>query len=425
VGLTILAALIVVAFTTLAAVMAAEDAAAELVSPGRVVRLVEAERSGAAALEQITSQAYRFRAAGAFVTAAACSAAGVAGAWVAWELFGRWGEWLAASLGCLAAVVVVFSFGQALPRTLGVQNPERVGLAFAPTALRLTRVVYPLARILSAPWRWGMRLIVGPAAVQSPWISDGEHRAYLADEQAAREETEEALIEAVADFTDKVVREVMVPRTDMTCLPAEATAREAIEIIEEAGYSRLPVFNETVDDIKGVLYAKDLLAAVVRDAGVVPADIARPAFFVPETKPVQELLIEMQSRTHIAIVADEYGGTAGLVTIEDLLEEIVGEIFDEYDRAVPMMVALDARRFRVDARMPVDDLNERFGTAIEMEADTIGGVVTEVAGRIPDLGDAIEIDGLRLTVDELEGTRIRQLIVESAGTSEKKEEAHA
>ena len=183
----------------------------------------------------------------------------------------------------------------------------------------------------------------------------------------------------------------------------------------------MPVYHETVDDIRGVLYAKDLLAAVIRNPEVVPASIVREPFFVPETKPVQELLIEMQARTHIAIVADEYGGTAGLVTIEDLLEEIVGEIHDEYDSEVALVTELADGRFLIDARLPVDDLNERFGTAIESDSDTVGGVVIEAAGKIPAIGDAVEIEGLRLVVHDSQGTRIRQLVVQPAGSGETRE----
>ena len=259
----------------------------------------------------------------------------------------------------------------------------------------------------------------------SPWITEDEYRGHLPDdEEMARDETQETLIEAVSEFADKVVREVMVPRTDMTCLPDDADARDAIAMIEQAGYSRLPVFHETLDDIQGVLYAKDLLAALVKDPYVRPVAIARKAFFVPETKPVQELLFEMRSRTHIAIVADEYGGTAGLVSLEDLLEEIVGEISDEYDSEVQLIQEIGGGRLRVDARLPVDDLNERFGTAIDLDADTVGGVVTEIAGRIPETGDSIEVEGLRMVVVELEGTRILTLVVEPAG-SVKKEKTDA
>ena len=285
-------------------------------------------------------------------------------------------------------------------------------------------VLYPLARLLNAPWKWIMRLVVGEEDIQSAWALDEELRTNgSADEtESAREESEEALLEAVSEFAEKVVREVMVPRTDMTCLPDTASASDAIELIESLGYSRLPVYHETVDDIRGVVYAKDLLAAIVRDSAVLPARIARPAYFVPETKPVEELLMEMRTRTHIAIVADEYGGTAGLVTIEDLLEEIVGEIFDEYDSAVPLVVETEDGTLLVDARLPVDDLNERFDTAVELEADTVGGVFTEVAGHIPVVGESVEIEGLRLTVEELQGTRIMKLKVAPAGMAVERKE---
>ncbi len=232
--------------------------------------------------------------------------------------------------------MVVYSLGHALPRTVAVQNPEGVALTFARASLQFTGVLYPIARALSAFWRWSVRLIAGRPAAIPPWVTEDEYRIRTTDsEDPERDAFEEILFDSISDFTEKVVREVMVPRTDMICLPDTATAAEAIELIEEAGYSRLPVFHETLDDIRGVIYAKDLLAAVVDPDDVRPSVLARKAYFVPETKPVRELLFEMRSKTHIAIVADEYGGTAGLVTIEDLLEEIVGEIFDEYDSASP------------------------------------------------------------------------------------------
>ena len=418
--MTVLIAIgISLAVTLPAALMAAEVAATALLAPPRIRRLVESERRGASSLEALTGNAYRFRASAAFSSAFAYSFCTASAIWAAIDLADGTAAWLAAVIGAAVATAFVFSFGHALPRLIGVRNPEDVSLSFAPAALRVSRALYPFAKALAALWSWLMSLVVG-SRVPSPWITEDEFRAYMpADEEAAREETEEALIEAVSDFADKDVREVMVPRTDMTCLPDDADARDAIAIIEEMGYSRLPVYHETVDDIRGVLYAKDLLAALTKDPYVRPVKIARKAYYVPETKPVQELLMEMRSRTHIAIVADEYGGTAGLVTIEDLLEEIVGEIFDEYDSEVPLVIEMTDERFRVDARLPVDDFNEQFGTAIEMDADTVGGVVTEVAGRIPEVGDAIEVDGLRIVVTELEGTRIRQLVVQSTAVDER------
>jgi putative hemolysin len=414
----LIAIVVIIVVTVLAAVMSATEAATALLSPSRIHRLVESEQKGAAALESLTERAYRFRSSAAFTSALAYAAGCTATTWALVRESDGTPAWLAALLGALVGLSVVFSFGHALPRTLGVRNPEGVALAFAGWGKALTRAFYPFAKVLGAVWSWLMGLAVGERPA-SAWVTEDEYRSGTSeDEETAREETEEALIEAVSDLADKVVREVMVPRTDMTCLEDDATALDAIRVIEAAGYSRLPVYHETLDDITGVLYAKDLLSAYSRDASVVPAGLVRKAFFVPETKPVQELLMEMRARTHIAIVADEYGGTAGLVTIEDLLEEIVGEIFDEYDSAVQLVVELGDGRFQVDARLPVDDLNERFGTAIEMDADTVGGVVTEVAGRIPEPGDTVEIEGLRLRVTELEGTRIRQLVVESAGNHE-------
>jgi CBS domain containing-hemolysin-like protein len=421
VGLLI-AIIVVLAMSLLAAVTSAEEAATALVSPGRVQRLVESEQQGSAQLEKLTEQAYQFRAAAALVSAVAYCVAATASMWAAIGLVGEAPIWVTGAAGGLVAIVVVYSLGHALPRTVAVQNPEGVALTFARASLQLTRVFYPLSRVLSALWRWSVRLITGRPDAIPPWVTEDEYRIHTTDsEDPERDAFEEVLFDSISAFTEKVVREVMVPRTDMTCLPDTATAAEAIELIDEAGYSRLPVYHETLDDIRGVIYAKDLLAAVVDPEEVRPSRIARRAYFVPETKPVRELLFEMRSKTHIAIVADEYGGTSGLVTIEDLLEEIVGEIFDEYDSAIPLVVPLDGIRYRVDARIPVDEVNERFGTAVDMDADTLGGVVSELMGRIPVVGDAVEIEGLRIIVDELEGNRVRQLVVEPSASNGTKE----
>jgi len=421
----IVAVAVTVLLVALAAIMTAEETAFALIAPGRALRLAEAGRKGAAALEKLGEIPHRLRAAAALSRAFAYAGATVCVGWV----FVHYTEFTtlpSALVGGLIGIIVGFSLGEALPRTIAVQNPEDVALAFAAWSLRVTALLYGPAKLLGGLWIWGMRLAVGQEAAQSPWVAEDDYRALNDDDpQSARDETEEALLEAVSDFAEKIVREVMIPRTDMISLPDTATAAEAIEAIETHGYSRLPVYHETLDDIRGVLYAKDLLAAYSRDREVRPVGIARRAFFVPETKPVSELLIEMQSRTHIAIVADEYGGTAGLVTIEDLLEEIVGEIFDEYDLEEQLVLELEGGRFSVDARLPVDDLNEQFGTAIESDSDTVGGALIEALGRIPETGDSVEIEGLRFVVDELEGTRIRRLVVEPAGQRDSKEGQNA
>jgi len=411
-----IAVVAIVGLLAIKAIIAAEEAAASHVTRGRVLRLVEAEQKGAQALERLFDRPGQLHAAAAFASALSYSAGAVLSAVAVWLAYPAWPEWVATVTGTGLGLVVFFALGEALPRTVAAQNPEGVALAFAPLTARMVPVLHPLARLLTAPWKWIIGLAVGERERRSAWAGEAELRGNGAadEEEAAREESEEALLEAVSEFAEKVVREVMVPRTDMTCLPDTASAAEAIELIESLGYSRLPVYRDTVDDIIGVLYAKDLLAAIVKDPDVRPARIARPAYFVPETKPVEELLVEMRTQMHIAIVADEYGGTAGLVTIEDLLEEIVGEIFDEYDSAVPLVVECEDGTLQVDARLPVDDLNERFDTAIELEADTVGGLFTEIAGHIPVVGESVEIEGLRLTVEELQGTRIMKMTVRPA-----------
>jgi CBS domain containing-hemolysin-like protein len=412
------------------AMLSATETAIMLLPLGRVHRLVESRTSGSEALNDLLEARSRLRAVAVLMSGFAFSAGALLGAVLGSDsvvqllrladqgaeiaaAFTRMGAFVGALLG----ITLTHSLTQALPRTLAVANSERIGLETARFALPVVRAIYPLTRLLGAPWRWAAELVSGEP-ILTAWAVHPDWRGTSTTEGEEREEAEEALLEAVSDFAEKVAREVMVPRTDVTALPDSATAGEAIDMIESSGFSRLPVYRESIDDILGVLYAKDLLVAFGRgaaDSGTHIAHIARAPFFVPETKPVQELLLEMRTRTHIAIVADEYGGTAGIVTLEDLLEEIVGEISDEFDREEPLVVDLGEGRYRVDARLPVDDLNEVFGTGLDTEADSVGGLYTEVAGRIPETGEALVIEGLRFTVTEREGTRILQLTVEPSG----------
>lgn len=409
----------------LAAIMSAEEAAGSLLSSGRLMRLTETGRAGAQALSELLAKPERLRAATAFTSGAAYAVVGVAASAFLIDSVNL-APLPGMLLGALLSIVLVFSLVQTLPRTIAVQNPEDVALGLATIVSRAVIVLRVPVSMLAWPWRRFVELVIKDRAVRPAWQSDSDARTLNSDEpQSELEVAEEALLVAVSDFTEKVVREIMVPRTDMTCLPDSATAQDAVEMIQRHGYSRLPLFHDTLDDIRGVVYAKDLLPAILKDPAVSPATLARKAYFVPETKPVQQLLVEMRDRTHIAIVADEYGGTAGLVTIEDLLEEIVGEIQDEYDWEKPLVDELDDGSYRVDARLPVDDLNEMFGTAVESESDTVGGAVIEVAGRIPEVGDEVVIEGLKFKVMVVQGTRIRQLVVESVRQNSAKESDNA
>jgi len=222
------------------------------------------------------------------------------------------------------------------------------------------------------------------------------------------------LISSVLEFTDAIVREVMVPRTDMVAIAASGDTNDALDRVIDSGISRVPVTGDDLDDVVGVLYARDLLTLARSGEGPVPVTkIMRPATFVPETKRVSELFRELQAEgVHLAIVVDEFGGTAGLVTMEDLIEEIVGEIVDEYDIEEPMVEAVGEGEFLVDARLSVDDLSQLLGRTLPDEDwDTVGGLVLGLAGRVPLEGESFELDSVVMTAERVQGRRVARVRV--------------
>ncbi|RPI21921.1 MAG: HlyC/CorC family transporter, partial [Actinobacteria bacterium] len=257
---------------------------------------------------------------------------------------------------------------------------------------------------------------VRPVAVLADGHSAEDLATMIAEgkREGVIEEFAHRLLTGAIVFGDRTASQVMVPRPDMVTVPGDASTDEALDIILEQGRSRIPVTGEGIDDIVGILYARDLL--VLYDQAAPPSlsiDLARPPYFVPESKQVSELLKEMQaSQVHMAIVVDEFGGTAGLVTIEDLLEELVGEIADEYDTEEPMAVEVEEGVLLVDARMDVDE----FAGLVEIELpddeyDTVGGLVLGLAGRVPREGESFEYDGLTLTVARVQGRRVSRVRV--------------
>ena len=229
------------------------------------------------------------------------------------------------------------------------------------------------------------------------------------------EEFEQELLDSVEEFGETIVREVMVPRIDMATVEAEDTLEQAMKVFLERGFSRLPVVGKNIDDIVGVLYVKDVARLMYHGelADKTAGSIARKPVFVPESKPVDDLLRDMQvSSTHIAIVIDEYGGVAGLATMEDVIEEIVGDIADEYDREVPDIEELESGLLRVSARCPLFDLGERFDIELEDEdVDSVGGLLTKELERLPRKGDSVTYSGLVFTADRIEGRRKRLITV--------------
>jgi putative hemolysin len=233
-------------------------------------------------------------------------------------------------------------------------------------------------------------------------------------EEDVIEREERQLIHSIIEFGDTVVREVMVPRPDMVAVEARASVSDAMELVMSAGYSRIPVYEQGIDDIAGILYAKDLMRAIREGrADEQVRDLIRPARFVPETKRVAELMPDMQkSKTHMAVVVDEHGGTAGIVTLEDLLEELVGEIVDEYDVEEAPVEPLPDGGVRVSARMPIDELNELLGAEFpEGDYDTVGGLVYFLLGHVPAEGETVDYDGHRLHAERVQGRRIGRVRV--------------
>ncbi len=316
----------------------------------------------------------------------------------------------------LAGFTIVF--GELVPKTLALAFPERFALAVAGPIDVIGRILSPLVALLTAITRVLTRPFGADVSTESQ-ITAEELRLIVerGGQQGILEAEEEQMINAVIELGDRRLHEVMVPRIDIVALPATATFEQAIDTFVEEGHSRVPVYDESVDEVLGILYAKDLLQYLKSSAAPRPAirSILRTPVFAPESMTIDDLLHDFQrKKVHIAIVLDEYGGTAGLVSIEDLLEEIVGEIQDEYDVEEEMIVRLSADEIRIDGRVAVDELAELFDTSIELEDedeyDTIGGLVFHRIGRVPVPGDQVEVDGLRLTVESTDGRRVGKVL---------------
>lgn len=241
------------------------------------------------------------------------------------------------------------------------------------------------------------------------------------EEEGIVNEEESGMIRAIFALDSTVVREIMIPRTEMACISVEASVRETLDAIIACGHSRIPVYEDTVDNIIGLLYAKDLLKCWgLSEDEISIRDLLRPPYFIPETKNLEELLQEIKKkRVHLAIVIDEYGGTSGLVTIEDLLEQIVGDIQDEYDMEEELFSHNPDGSLTADGRLPIEDLEQQFNISIERDKfDTVGGLVFHLAGTIPAVGDIIEGDGLRITILDADPRRLKRVLIARSAESQ-------
>ncbi len=321
-------------------------------------------------------------------------------------------------VGTLVVTILMFTFGELIPKAAASHDTEKVALAVTRPVSLMSRVLHPIARLFQYLSNGILALLGFKVRTTAAFITDeGEIKAMVtaAEEHDIIEEEEKEMIHSVFEFADTMAREVMGPRPDMITLPADATVREALVMTLEHGFSRIPVFGKDLDDIIGVLYAKDLLKYLrEEDMEHAISDIVREGYIIPETKPLNDLLRELQKRhVHMAILVDEYGTVVGLVTIEDLLEEIVGEIFDEFDPEIRFVEEISKGKYLVDGRLSIDELNELAGSDLPSgDVDSVGGLIMKILGEVPKSGSTVELNGISFTVERVRNNRVSKVMVE-------------
>jgi CBS domain containing-hemolysin-like protein len=402
---------VAICLVPLAGLFGAMDAALQRVSKARVEEMRRDGVKRAGALEEVVAERARHVALLLLLRIVCEMVAAVLVTVVLYDLWGSgWQTFLTAAGVMTVVSYVLVGVG---PRTLGRQHAYGVALATAGVVRLLGRVLGPVATLLILI---GNMITPGRGFRDGPFSSEVELRELvdMAEERGVVESGERNMIHSVFELGDTIAREVMVPRTDVVWIERTKTVRQALALALRSGFSRLPVIGENVDDVVGVVYLKDLVRRSQNSndsRGPRVEEVMRPPTFVPESKPVDELLRNMQAqRIHIAIVVDEYGGFAGLVTIEDILEEIVGEIADEHDQFQrPPVEELPDGSMRVTARLPVEDLAELFGVELPEDDDveTVGGLLARELGRVPIEGASAEVGGLRLVAESTGGRRNR------------------
>ncbi len=320
--------------------------------------------------------------------------------------------------------LVVLIFCEITPKTAAVQNPLRFARALVSLVRGAAWLLRPIVWSLSAITNTLVRLFGGQMKHRGPFVTEEELRLLVTvgEEEGVLEEEETEMIHSIFEFADTTVREVMIPRIDMVTLESDATVDQAVDLALQGGFSRIPVYEDNIDNILGILYTKDMLRQLREGHNTLSIrDLLRPAYFVPETKKLDDLLREIrQRRVHMVIVVDEYSSVAGLVTIEDLVEEIVGDIKDEYDREENLFEQLNEYEYIVDAKISIDEFNELMDTDMESEDyDTVGGFLYAQLDKIPSAGDTTSYKDLTFTVLGTRGRRITKVRVEREhGTAE-------
>lgn len=312
---------------------------------------------------------------------------------------------------------ITLVLGELVPKRIALEWSDKIALFVAKPILFFSKMAFPIVRLLTASTNLVVKMMGGTSKSHEDEITKEEIRLMInaGEERGIIRETETEMINSIFEFDDTVVKEVMTPRTDIAAININASLDEILDVIVEEHFSRIPVYEETIDNIVGVLYIKDLFSMMKdgKELEITLKDIIRPAYFVPEYKKIDELFKEMQkSKTHIAIVIDEYGGTAGLITIEDLLEEIVGNIFDEYDDEVLDFEQIDDNTYLLNGMLSIDEVNDIMDIELpedEMEFDTISGMILSLSGKIPEVGDEVQFEDIHFRIEEVDDKRITKI----------------
>lgn len=320
----------------------------------------------------------------------------------------------------VTSVIALFTLilGELVPKRMALAQSEKIALKVAGSINLFAIIAYPFVKFLTVSTNLVVKLLGGPVKSTGDQITEEEIRLMInvGEEKGIFQETETEMINSIFEFDDTVAKEVMTPRTDIIALSSAATREEILEVIVEENFSRIPVYEESIDNIIGILYVKDLFTMIKNNNEweVSLKNIIRPAHFVPEYKKIDELFKEMQkSKTHIAVVIDEYGGTAGIITIEDLLEEIVGNIFDEYDDVVLDYEKIDDNTYIVSGMLDIGDVNDILDTDLaEEEFDTISGMMLSHSGKMPEVGYELTIGNIYFRIEEVDDKRISKIRIE-------------
>ncbi|HXL36128.1 MAG TPA: hemolysin family protein [Ktedonobacteraceae bacterium] len=401
----------------LCAMASGAETALTSVSRIKLKNLVEEGDKKALEIERLTANPNIFLSTILVVNSVAVIIASSMTTVLALRFFPNYGE----LIGTILISLVVLIFCEITPKTTAVQNPIRWARVLVNPVRAAAWLLHPLIVALSAITNTLVRLMGGQMKHRGPFVTEEELRLLVnvGEEEGVLEEEETDMIHSIFEFADTTVREVMIPRIDMITLESDATVDEAVDLALQGGFSRIPVYEETIDNIIGVLFTKDMLKQLREGHNSLPIrELVRPPYFVPESKKLDDLLHEIrQKRTHMAIVVDEYGSVAGLVTIEDLVEEIVGDIQDEYDREENLYEQVSQFEYIFNAKINLDEFNELMNTDLENEGyDTLGGFLLGQLDKIPVAGDTITFKNLTFTVLTTRGLRITKVRVEHTGT---------